>query len=144
MSPDLHNDTGLVPLLGVGAVLLLDENVVADFERWELTGAVGQSLLHVKLPLTVGFCSLVSREPPVLSGDKLAGLEWQGVTENTAEDHLGRAETSDGAGRVPVDQQGLENLVGVKTAGLRSVAPEDSLGVFDGQFRPLVGSGMIC
>ena len=143
MSPDLHNHTRLVPLLGVGTVLLLDEDVVADLERWELTGAAGQSLLHVELPLAVGLRSLVSREPPVLSGDKLAGLEWQGVTENTAEDDLGRAETSDGAGSVPVDQQGLENLVGVKTAGLRSVAPDNSLGMFDSELRPLVGSGMI-
>ena len=143
MSPDLHNHTRLVPLLGVGTVLLLDEDVVADFERWELTGAAGHSLLHVELPLAVGLRSLVSREPPVLSGDKLAGLEWQGVTENTAEDDLGRAETSDGAGSVPVDQQGLENLVSVKTAGLRSVAPDNSLGMFDSELRPLVGSGMI-
>ena len=144
MSPDLHNDTGLVPLPGVGAVLLLDEDVVADFERWELTGAAGQSLLHVELPLAVSLSSLVSREPPVLSGDKLAGLEWQGVTENTAEDDLGRAETSDGAGSVPVDQQGLEDLVSVQAAGLRSVASEDSLGVFHSQLCSFVCSGMIC
>ena len=143
MSPDLHNHTRLVPLLGVGAVLLLDEDVVADLERWELTGAAGQSLLHVEPPLAVGLRSLVSREPPVLSGDKLAGLEWQGVTENTAKDDLGRAETSDGAGSVPVDEQGLENLVSIKTAGLRSVAPDNSLGMFDSELRPLVGSGMI-
>ena len=141
--PDLDDDAGLVPLSRVVAVLLLDDDVVANLQRREMAGAASQSVLHIKLPLTVSFCSLVSCEPPVLSGDKLAGLEWQGVTENTAEDDLGRAETSDGAGSVPVDEEGLENLVSVQAAGLRGVASDDLLGVFDGKLRPLVGSGVI-
>ena len=67
-----------------------------------------------------------------MSGDKLARLERESVTENTAEDDLGRTETSDGAGSVPVDEKGLENLVSVQAAGLRSVASDKSLGVFHG------------
>ena len=130
-------------MLGVVPVLLLEEDVVPNFQRREMAGAASQPLLHVKLPLAVGLGSLVSREPPVLSGDKLAGLERESVTENTAEDDLGRTEPSDGTGSVPVDEQGLENLVSVQTAGLRSVAPDDSLGMFDSELRPLVGSGMI-
>ena len=143
MSPDLHHHTGLVPLLGIVAVLFLDEDVVTNFQWREMAGAASQPLLHVKLPLAVGLGSLVSREPPVLSGDKLAGLERESVTENTAEENLGRTETSDGTGSVPVDEQGLENLVSVQTAGLRSVASKYPLGVFDSQFCSLVSPGMI-
>ena len=124
-------------------MLLLDEDVVTNFQRRETAGAASQSVLHIKLPLTVSFCSLVSCEPPVLSGDKLARLERESVTENTAEDDLGRTETSDGAGSVPVYEEGLENLVSVETAGLRGVASDDPLGVFHSQFRSFVGSGMI-
>ena len=108
-----------------------------------MAGAASQSLLHIKLPLTVSLGSLVSCEPPVLSGDKLAGLERESVTENTAEDDLGRTEAGDGAGSVPVDEEGLENLVSIEAAGLRGVASDDPLGVFDSKLRPLVGSGMI-
>ena len=118
MSPDLHHHTGLVPLLGIVAVLILDEDVVTNVKRREMAGAAGQPLLHIKLSLAVGLRSLVSCEPPVLSGDKLAGLERESVTENTAEDDLGRTEAGDGAGSVPVDEEGLENLVSVQTAGL--------------------------
>ena len=143
MSPNLHYHTGLVPLLGIVAVLLLDEDVVTNFQWREMAGAAGQSLLHIKLSLAVGLRSLVSCEPPVLSGNKLAGLERESVTENTAENNLGRTETSDGAGSVSVHQQSLANLVCVEAAGLRSVASDDSLGVFDSQFRPLVGSSVI-
>ena len=143
MSPNLHYHTGLVPLLGIVAVLLLDEDVVTNFQRREMAGAVSQSVLHIKLSLTVSLSSLVSCEPPVLSGDKLAGLERESVTENTAEDDLGRTEAGDGAGSVPVDEEGLENLVSVQAAGLRGVASDDFLGVFDSELRPLVGSGMI-
>ena len=143
MCPDLHHHAGLAPLPWVVAVLLLDENVITNFQGREMAGATSQSVLHVKLPLTVSLCSLVSCEPPVLSGDKLAGLKRESVTENTAEDDLGRTETSDGTGSVPVNEEGLENLVSVQAAGLRSVASDDSLGMFDSELRPLVGSGMI-
>ena len=143
MSPNLHYHTGLVPLLGIVAVLFLDEDVITNFQRREMAGAVGQSLLHVELPLAVGLCSLVSSEPPVLSGDKFAWLERESVTENTAEDDLGRTETSDGAGSVPVNEESLENFVSVQAAGLRSVASDNSLGVFDSELRPLVGSGVV-
>ena len=143
MSPDLHHHTGLVPLLGIVAVLILDEDVITNFQWREMARATGQSLLHIKLSLAVGLRSLVSCEPPVLSGDKLAGLERESVTENTAEDDLGRTETSDGAGSVSVHQQGLANLVCVEAAGLRGVASDDPLGVFHSQFRSFVGSGMI-
>ena len=143
MGPDLHHHTGLVPLLGLVAVLLLDEDVITNFQWRKMSGAVGQSLLHVELPLAVGLCSLVSCDPPVLPGDKLARLERESVTENTAEDDLGRTEAGDGAGSVPVDEEGLENLVSVQAAGLRGVASDDFLGVFDSELRPLVGSGMI-
>ena len=74
MSPDLHHHTGLVPLFGIVAVLFLDENVVTNFQRREMAGAASQSLLHVELSLAVGLCSLVSCNPPVLPGDKLAWL----------------------------------------------------------------------
>ena len=124
-------------------MLLLDEDVITNFQWREMAGAASQSVLHFKLPLTVSLCSLVSCEPPVLSGDKLAGLERESVTENAAEDDLGRAETSDGAGSVPVNEESLENFVSVQAAGLRSVASDNSLGVFDSELRPLVGSGVI-
>ena len=42
-----------------------------------------------------------------------------------------------------MNEEGLENLVSVQAAGLRSVASDDPLGVFDSELRPLVGSGMI-
>ena len=58
--PDLHHHAGLVPLLVVVAVLLLDDDVISNLQP-------------------------VSREPPVLSGDKLAWLERKSVTENTAD-----------------------------------------------------------
>ena len=141
--PDLNHHAGLVPLPRVVAVLLLDEDVVTNFQRREMAGAVSQSVLHIKLSLTVSLRSLVSCEPPVLSGDKLAGLERESVTENTAENNLGRTETSDGAGSVSVNQHGLANLVSVEAAGLRSVASNNPLGVFDSQFCSLVSPGMI-
>ena len=143
MCPNLHYHTRLVPLLGIVAVLFLDEDVITNFQWRKMSGSVGQSLLHVELPLAVGLSSLVSSKPPVLSGNKLAGLERESVTENTTEDDLGRAEASDGTGRVPVDEQGLENLVSVQTARLRSVASKNPLGVFDSQFRSFVSPGMI-
>ena len=143
MGTNLHHHTGLVPLLGIVAVLILDEDVITNFQWRKMSGAVGQSLLHVELPLAVGLCSLVSCDPPVLPGDKLAWLERESVTENTAEDDLSWTETSDGAGSVSVHQQGLANLVCVEAAGLRGVASDDPLGVFHSQFRSLVGSGMI-
>ena len=124
-------------------MLLLDEDVVTNFQWREMAGAASQPLLHIKLPLTVGLGSLVSCEPPVVSGDKLARLERESVTENTTEDDLGRTEAGDGAGSVPVDEEGLENLVSIEAAGLRGVASDDLLGVFDGKLRPLVGSGVI-
>ena len=92
MSPDLHHHTGLVPLLGIVAVLFLDEDVVTNFQWRQMAGAAGQSLLHFKLSLAVGLRSLVSCKPPVLSGDKLAWLKRESVTKNTAEDNLGRTE----------------------------------------------------
>ena len=141
--PNLNHNAGLRPLFGVVPVLLLDEDVVTNFQRRETAGAASQSVLHVELPLAVGLSSLVSSKSPVLSGNKLAGLERESVTENTTEDDLGRAEASDGTGRVPVDEQGLENLVSVQTAGLRSVASKNPLGVFDSQFRSFVSPGMI-
>ena len=143
VGPDLHHHAGLVPLLGVVAVLLLDDDVVSDLQRRKETGAAGQSLLHVELPLTVSLRSLVSCEPPVLSGDKFAWLERESVTENTAKEDLGRTEADDGTGSVPVDEEGLGKFVSVQAAGLRSVASDESLGVFHSQFCPLVGSGMI-
>ena len=143
MGPNLDHHAGLVPLLGVVAVLFLDQDVITNFQRRELTGATGQSVLHVELPLAVSLRSLVSREPPVLSGDEFAWLEREGVTENTAEDDLGRTEAGDGTGSVPVDEKGLDNLVSIQTAGLRSISSDDSLGVFHSELRPLVGSGMI-
>ena len=42
-----------------------------------------------------------------------------------------------------MDEKGLDNLVSVQTAGLRSVSSDNSLGVFYSELRPLVGSGMI-
>ena len=143
MCPNLHHHTRLVPLLGIVAVLILDEDVITNFQWRKMSGSVGQSLLHVELPLAVGLCSLVSSDPPVLSGDKLARLERESVTENTAEDNLGRTETSDGTGSISVNQYGLANLVSVEAAGLRSVASDDPLGMFYRQFRSLVGSGVI-
>ena len=143
MSPNLHYHTGLVPLLGIVAVLLLDEDVVTNMKRREMAGAVGQSLLHVELPLAVGLRPFVSCEPPVLSGNKLAGLEGESIAENTAEHNLCRTETSDGAGSVSVYQHGLADFVSVEAAGLRSVASDDPLGMFYRQFRSLVGSGVI-
>ena len=74
MSPDLHHHTGLVPLLGIVAVLVLDEDVITNFQRREMAGAASQSLLHVELSLAVGLRSLVSCNPPVLPGYKLAWL----------------------------------------------------------------------
>ena len=143
MGPDLHHNTGLVPLLGIFAVLVLDKDMITNFQRREMAGAASQSLLHVELSLAVRLRSLVSCDPPVLSGDKLAWLERESVTENTAEDDLGRTETSDGAGSVSVHQQGLANFVCVEAAGLRGVASDDPLGVFHSQLCSLVGSGMI-
>ena len=143
MGPNLHHHTGLVPLLGIVAVLFLDEDVVTNVKRREMAGAAGQPLLHIKLSLAVGLRSLVSCEPPVLSGDKLAWLKRESVTKNTAEDNLGRTETSDGTGSISVNQYGLANLVSVEAAGLRSVASDDSLGVFHSQLCSLVGSGVI-
>ena len=80
-------------------------------------------------------------EPPVLFGDKLARLERERVTENTTEDDLGWTETSDGIGSVPVYEEVLEvleDLVSVQAVGLRSVASDDSLGMFDSKLCPLV------
>ena len=74
MGPNLHHHTGLVPLLGIVAVLFLDEDVVTNFQWRQMAGAASQSLLHVKLSLAVGLRSLVSCNPPVLPGDKLAWL----------------------------------------------------------------------
>ena len=37
MGPDLHHSAGLVPLLGGVAVLFLDQDVITNFLRRELT-----------------------------------------------------------------------------------------------------------
>ena len=106
-------------------------------------GAAGQSLLHVELPLTVSLRSLVSREPPVLSGDKLAWLERERISDGSAKHNLGGAEAGDGAGIVPVDEDGLDELVSVESPGLREISSDQSLGVLDGQLGSLVGPGIV-
>ena len=82
--------------------MVLNKDVITDLERWEVTGAPGQPLLHIKLPLTVGVSSPVCSKPPVLSGNEFARLERESVTDNTAIDDLSRAESGDGTRSVAV------------------------------------------
>ena len=102
MGPDLHHHAGLVPLPRVVTVLVLDKDMITDLERREATGALGQPLLHVELPPTVGLSSPVCSKPPVLSGNEFAWLERESVTNNTAIDDLSRAESGDGTRSVAV------------------------------------------
>ena len=74
VSPDLFNDPGLVPLPGVVAVLVLDQDKVTLLERWEVARVPGQYLLRRKLPLAVSLGPLVSSQSPVSSWVELTRL----------------------------------------------------------------------
>ena len=86
---DLDHNTGVAPLLGVVAVLVLDVDVVARDEWGEISG----SLCHLFLCPGPGFGMGVfpgfGRESPFLLGEELARLERERVPDLSPEDYLG-------------------------------------------------------
>ena len=115
---DLDHNTGVAPLLGVVAVLVLDVDMVARDEWGEIPG----SLCHLFLCPGPGFGEGIfpgfGCEPPLLFGEELARLERERVPDLSPEYYLGWAKACIRAGSVPVHQDGLDEVVGVQGARL--------------------------
>ena len=143
MRTDLSDDTGLGPLPGVVPVLLLDQNMIADLERMKKFCSTRKFVLHGELSVTVGLGSGICSLSPVLSEVELAGLERERISDGSAKHDLGGTEAGDGTGIVPVDEDGLDELVCVESSSLREISSDQSLSMLDSQLGSLVSPGIV-
>ena len=105
-------------------MLVLDKDVVAWFQWRKLPGAPRECFLHGELSVTVGLGSGICSLSPVLSEVELAGLERERISDGSAEHNLSGAEAGDGTGIVPVDEDGLDELVCVESSSLREISSD--------------------
>ena len=138
-NPSLGPEPGTVASL----VLVLDTDMVAWLEWRKLSGTLGQLLLLGHPPPGVSHLPLLGGKAPLLSGEELARLEGQEVTQDAAIHNLCWAQASHRAGCIPVLQEGPGQVIRVKCASLGSITPDQPLGRLYSHLGPLVGPGVV-
>ena len=124
-------------------MLLLDQNVIANLERMKEFCSTREFILHGELSVAVGLGSGICSLSPVLSEVELAGLERERVSDGSAKHDLGGTEAGDGTGIVPVDEDGLDELVCVESSSLREISSDQSLSMLNSQLGSLVSPGIV-
>ena len=102
-------------------MLVLNVHVVSREEQREVPGALCHPLLSSGSGFGMSFFSGFGGESPFESGEELAWLEGERVPYLSPEYYLGLTKACIRGGSVPVDEDGFNEVVGVKGACLRCV-----------------------
>ena len=130
MGPGLNDHACFVPLLGSVSMLVLNVDMVTRLEWGQGPGALCHFLLCPGPGFGKSFFSGFGSKSPLLSGEELAWLERQWVSDLTTKHSHCWTDACVSRGSVPVHQDGLDKVVCVQGASLGGVTSDQSLGMF--------------
>ena len=111
-------------------MLVLNVDMVTRLERGQRSGALCHFLLCPGPGFGKSLFSGFGSKSPLLSGEELAWLERQWVSDLTTKHSHCWADACVSRGSVPVHQDGLDKVVCVQGASLGCVTSDHSLGMF--------------